>query len=396
MRTGTLGLSVAARTVRAVLTTPDRIEWAGVMSWATPADLTDAIARLAGDAGRIVRRTCVVLDRDVIQTRTVAPAPPIAPAAVRRYVALEASRLFRKNGTPLVTDGVIVPVDGTLHVLWSAAVAQPVVEAILDGCRQAGISVDALGPAADLLPLAMAARATGELIFPNGGTAEVVTAGAGGTWRSRLIAASPDVPCALAPALMSLGGEAVHFAGAYAATLARPRLSLLPPDARDARERAIWRQVALIMALAALSWLLAFSIYAVRLHSSGVRAQVMLEAHAAQLDSALALRRELGAGRQSLAEFGRATAARSRHLQLLAAITNALGDSAYLVALRIGPDAVVRLAGYAPSALRVVASLERVPALRDVRLEGPVTREAVGGVGGDLDRFAIVAALERP
>ncbi len=93
-----------------------------------------------------------------------------------------------------------------------------------------------------------------------------------------------------------------------------------------------------------------------------------------------------------MASITRADEARSRHLALLAAITQALGDSTYVAAFQVMPDGVVRLAGYAPVAARVVAQLDRIVVLRDVRLEGPVTRER-GADGRERDRFAIVARV---
>jgi hypothetical protein len=87
-----------------------------------------------------------------------------------------------------------------------------------------------------------------------------------------------------------------------------------------------------------------------------------------------------------------ARATRSRRLALIGALTGALGDSVFLVALRVGPDRIVRLVGYAPSAARALADLERVRQLRDAKLEGLVTRESIEG-RKPLDRFAIVAQL---
>src|SRR6266487_3954980 len=105
-----LGISVSSSHVRAVLWWRDAIRWAGVAPYESPDDLADAIARLAGESGMPVRRARVVLERDVVQLRSIVPAPPLKPAPLRRYVALEAPRLFRKNGAPLVTDGVNVTV----------------------------------------------------------------------------------------------------------------------------------------------------------------------------------------------------------------------------------------------------------------------------------------------
>lgn len=391
--TGRLGISVATRTVRAVLVSGGsggRIAWAGSAAWEDSADLTEAIARLAAESGRVVRRTRVVLERDLVQLRTLLPAPPLGAAAARRYVALEAARLFRQNGAPLITDATVVAVDASRRALWAAAAPEPLLRAILAGCAEAGLVVDAIGPAAEVMPYAAQSPPVGgELTFANGGATELVTVGAGGTWRSRLVPGSRDSEAPWHAALTELNGEASHFAPAFGAAIASPRMQLLPVDTRAALDRVSRRRLLRLGAVAAALWIAAGLIYGTRLTVAGEGARRELEAHAPAVDTALAERRELGAARRTLADFAAAEGARSRHLALLAQITGALADSSFLLALQAGPDGRVRIVGYAPSAARVVASLER-SGLDSVRTEGPVTREQAPG-GGERERFAIVA-----
>ena len=146
-----------------------------------------------------------------------------------------------------------------------------------------------------------------------------------------------------------------------------------------------------LVALGAALWLLAGGTYVGRLVSTRRAATRSLGAVAVTVDSALAMRRELGLAGTTLKVAREAEQRRSRHVALLAALTQALGDSTYLGALQVTPDGVVRLAGYAPVAARAAAALERATVLREVRLEGPVTREPTTG---NRDRFAIVARLE--
>src|SRR5207247_1808549 len=99
--------------------------------------------------GQLPRATIEVVvvplpERVVLQRRRVTPAPPLKGKAVPGWVALEAERLFRKNGSPLVTDGVIVPLGKDAAALWAAAAPEPVVRAVLDGCAQAGLTVASL------------------------------------------------------------------------------------------------------------------------------------------------------------------------------------------------------------------------------------------------------------
>ena len=392
-RRGILGLSIGASHVRAVLLDRDAIQWAGEAGYSDLAELADAVGRLAGESGRPVRRVRVVLERDIVQLRSISAAPPLSPTAARRYVALEAPRLFRKNGAPLVTDARLVPVDATRRALFAAAVPEPLVRAILEGCAQAGLEVESVGPAAEVLPYALAAPLAGpEAPFSNGGKCEVLSLGPAGPWRSRFVTETDREAPPWVLALAALEPNASQFASAYAAAVATPRLELLPPDTR-----ATWmrhgRQRMMRLAMVGLAcWALAGAISIGRLFSTLHSSTRFLDAVAPSLDSALATRRELGAGLATLETMATARATRSRRLALIGALTGALGDSVFLVALRVGPDGTVRLAGYAPSAARAFADLERVRQLREAKLEGPVTREAVEG-RKPLDRFAIVAQL---
>ena len=395
-----LGLSVGARAVHAVLLAHDTIAWAGRASYATLPELAEVVARLAGESGCPVRRARVVLERDVVQLRTITPAPPLKPRALRQYVALEAPRLFRKNGAPLATDGISVPMESGTAALWAAAAPEPLLSAILKGTGQAGLAVEGLGPAADVLPRALAGPVPmGDLAFPDHDTTELLTVGPRGSWHSRLMA-SPLTPLPSGEgnerwvaALAALGTDASRFAAAYAGAVALPRLELWPAAARAVRVRDARRQL-LRLAVAGLAcWTLAGALYVGRLLSTLHSSTQYLDAVTPSLDSALAARRELDAGRATLATMANAEFTRSRHLALLAAVTASLGDSAYLAAYQVGADGAVRLAGYAASAPQVLARLSRLLELRDPQFEGPVTREVTAG-NRALDRFAIVATRE--
>lgn len=393
-RAPVLGIAIGAAQVRALLWWRKAIQWAGAAPYADPPSLRESIARLAGEACAPVRRARVVLERDVVQLRSIVPAPPLKASALRRYVALESPRLFRHNGAPLVTDGVRIDLTKDSAALWAGAAAEPLVQAVLAGCAQAGLALEGLGPAADVLPRATS-QARGALMFPNGGTAEVLDVGPSGTWQSRLIRGmGSGESAALAQPLAALGEEAHHFAAAYAAAIAAPRLSFVPAETRAAEERRGRRRLVQLLGIGAALWFAAAGIYMSRLAWVRHTASRSLGAAAETVDSALAVRRDLALARATLATVSRADDARSRHLELLAAVTRALGDSTYLAALQVTPEGIVRLAGYAPVAARAVAQLETVAVLKDVRLEGPVTREQ-GAAGAARDRFAVVARLEK-
>ena len=386
-----LGLCVSSAWVRAVLVEGGTVEWAGKAEYAGAEDLAEVLAHLAGEAGAPVRRARIVFERDVVQLRTVTPVPPLKAEALRRYVALEAPRIFRKNGVPLVTDGLVVDSGHGTSVLWAGAVTQPLVEAAFKGCEQAGLVVEAVGPAADVLPHSLAMPpALGDVTFPNGATTEVVSVGVAGTWRSRYCSGSEPRDIEWSPALARLGADAGPLAPAYAVTVALPRLDLSPPSVGATRRRTARCRRIRLAALGVGLWLIAGGLYALRLAVAARTVRLELGASAAAVDSALSLRRDLDAATATLGTIATAQRMRSREVALLAVLTTALGDSTYLVALQTAADGSVRLVGYAPAATRVLADLDRAPVLRAARLEGPVTREAPPG-RSEMDHFSIVA-----
>lgn len=389
-----LGLSVSASTIRAVLVERGAIRWAGQAPYASDEDVAEVIARLAGESGKPVRRARVALERDTVQLRTISPLPPLKPGAHRRYVALEAPRLFRKNGAPLVTDGIGVAAESNTHVLWAAAAPEPLLRRILEGAAQAGIRVEALAPAADVLPAALAARPSGELVLPNGETSEVLSVSAAGTWRSRVRrGARSDEPLVWASALTELGAEAPVLAAAYAVTIQRPRLELWPPETQARRASEVRRHLLRIMLAGVACWLLAVGIYVGRIFAMLHASTAYVKSVSTGVDSALSVRRDLEAGRATLATMARAEQGRSRQVAVVVAVTAALGDSAYLTTFQALPDGTVHMSGYASSAPLVLAVLEHIPGLSNPQFEAPVTRETTND-HRQLDRFAAMAKLE--
>ena len=402
-----LGLGVSRDAVHAVQVRGGRIVWAGRASFERLTELAEIIARLAGECTPAVGRVVVALGRDLAQVRTVLPAPPLRGARLRRYVALDAPRLFRMNGTPLVCDATrVIGPDGQ-YALWAAAVEPPLLEAILDGCGQAGLAVESIGPAADVLPSALRPDlASSALRMTNGGGMEVVDLVAGAVWRSRWRRAptgSPPPPGEgeaaehdWAEPLAHLGPDAAAFAPAYGAAVGRMRLDLIPPQARAARARRARHNALRLLAVGAGLWIAAGVAYSVRLTRAAGAVERELAALGPELDGALRVRRDLMTARGALDALDAAERSRSRHLDLLAQVTGALPDSTVLVALSVGPDGTVRVAGHSPQAARALAAIDRVRWLRNARLEGAVIRESVVGVPGrEWDRFAIAARLVR-
>lgn len=389
-----LGLSVSASTVRAVLVERGTIRWAGQASYATDEDVAEVIARLAGESGKPVGRARVALERDCVQLRTIAPVPPLKRGALQRYVALEAPRLFRKNRAPLVTDAIEVAAEPNTQVLWAAAAPEPLLRSILEGAGQAGIRVEALGPAADVLPDALARTASGDVVLASGQMSEVLSVSQEGTWRSRVRPGARSIePVVWAHALNQLGPESSAFAAAYAVTMRCPRLELWPEAAKTRRARDVRRRLMRVALVGIAGWLLAAGIYVGRLVALLQASTAYVTSVSSEVDSALAARRDLEAGRATLATMAGAEQHRSRQVAVLAAVTAALGDSAFLTSFQGLPDGTVRVSGYASSAPQVLAALERIPGLAHPRFEGPVTQEATND-HRQFDRFAAVAKLE--
>ena len=392
-----MGISVGAHVVRAVLLQAGRIVWAGQAAHESGDDLAEVIARLASEGNGIARPRVarVVLERQMVQLRTFAPAPRLRLAAARQWVALEAPRLFRKNGAPLATDVMHVKLVPRSVALWAAAAPEPLLETILAGCAGAGLSVREVGVSADVVSGAVL-RPVPSLEIVNGTTSESVEMSNTGAWRSRLRrrapAGSSDVGW-ITP-LAVLGEEASHFAAAFGAAVKEPRLALVPYRVRRERDRDARRRILRLGLLTLAVWMLAAAVHVLRLSLTLRSSLTFVEAARGSVDSLVHARRDLTAARTALATVQAAELSRSNHSALLATLVMELPDSAFLLSWQVAPEGTVRLVGYAPMAVRVVAALHQVRALHEPRIEGSVTQEVVRGIG-QLDRFEIVARLAK-
>lgn len=399
--TVTMSVSVAQGALKVMLVRRNRVRWAARAPYGDVSDLVALMGRLAAEAPERPRRVRIVLEGRTVQTRAITPAPPLRRRAVRRYVALEAARLFRRNGVPLVCDATLITRRDGARVLWAAAASEPLIEALLAGCAEAGLAVHAIGPAADVLPHALARPARdGEVLVDGDAAIEWLALDRSRVWRRRLLPRAPHqdgtAPPAWAASLAALDAEAAAFAAAYAAARRAPVLTLLPHGTRAARARHLRRRVVQVAALGATLWVAAGVVHVARLAAASHGARHELAVVGPAVDSVLALRRDLVRLRSALMTLARPDRERSRMLPLLADLTGALSDSTFLVTLAVEPSGVVRLAGYTPRAAQALAELGRVRALDDVRLEGVPSRErvTVDGVVREWDRFAAVARLE--
>jgi hypothetical protein len=129
---------VGASVIHAAVKGHDCPDWTAECAWESETELMDSIARLVAELPRPCRRVTVSLERPLVQLRTIRNLPPVRAGVIPRLVAAQDRRFFRRNGRPLIADAVWVTDNGT-RVARAAAVEQPVVEAIADGARAAGL-----------------------------------------------------------------------------------------------------------------------------------------------------------------------------------------------------------------------------------------------------------------
>ncbi len=327
----TLGVVVSATKVTAVAVARAKPFWVAEAPYSSTSDLAEVLAQLASERPRRIHRAVVVLEGRTARTRTIEGLPKLRQADLVAHVRLNSRRYFVHNGDGLITDARPVP-GGALV----AAAPLPLVEAIASGLAAAGLSCEAIVPSGEL-------------------------------------------------------GSTTGLEAAVAATRRAQGGLRLVPDAMRAetdrsRNRLLrrWAIAAMVSVFAA-----AVSRFA-SIQRTENAARRELAALGPSVDAALSVRRDLTAVTAALATVGAAPA--GRYARLLADIARALPDSAFLATASFEPGAG-RLTGYAPSATATVARLERLPRIRIARLDGPLTREVVGG--RERERFNIVLTLAR-
>jgi Tfp pilus assembly protein PilN len=160
-RAPTLHLRVGRTSVRAEAMRDGIQVWAGEAGYADLAALTDAIARLAAEAPPRCRRLVATVEHPPVQLRTLSDIPPVKRLHLAALVAQQAGRFFRTNGHPLVTDAAWLE-QGETRVARAAAVEEPLVEAIAEGARAAGLWLVAIAPADALTGLSLLPRSERE------------------------------------------------------------------------------------------------------------------------------------------------------------------------------------------------------------------------------------------
>jgi hypothetical protein len=143
MSSQALHLRVGRSILRAETVHAGKVTWAVEATYGDAGEVSDAVARLAAEAPRACRRLSVQLEHPPAQLRTLRDLPPVKPRHLVALVAQQASRFFRKNGRPLVTDAVWVG-KGARRIARAAAVEEPLVGAIAVGAREAGLWLETI------------------------------------------------------------------------------------------------------------------------------------------------------------------------------------------------------------------------------------------------------------
>jgi len=367
------------------------VTWAARREFVSHEDLADGIVGLVAECPRCPPSVHVTIEREIVQLRTLVPAPPVPAGRAGAFAVLESSRLFRGCTRRLITDAAILRVPGVGCVLYVGAAEEALCEAIVHGCEAAGLRVCSLGPASDVLSRASAIGATGSSTFKAGGAVEKIEHHRYRVWRSRLLPAQNEPLTPLTPAFAALGAD---FAAAAASTREVPTLSMLPPTSRVAKEKAARRRTLLVGAAGLALWIAAGVLFSSRLRMAAAGAERDLAVLRPQVQRLVRIRDDLAAATAAVASIREAGHRRSRHLVLLGTLAS-LPDSMVVFAVHSWTDSIVRIGTLAPSAAGAIAAFERMPAFRGPRLEGVIVRQAVhiNGKSRDWDRFTIRASM---
>lgn len=139
-----------------------------------------------------------------------------------------------------------------------------------------------------------------------------------------------------------------------------PAVSLLPGDERRRRDRGEWKRTALVAALAVVVWLIALGAVAgqrlLQLRATSAELSELRDSRDALLAARLAM--------DSASAMVSATTNAERHrqsvVQLMAQVTGALPDSAYLEEITLSADGSGTISGRARQPAAVLQRLQRV------------------------------------
>jgi hypothetical protein len=331
-----LGIAVLADRVSVVALRGQTTVWAAEAPYEDAADLERSLAALAAERPRRANVATVGLSADVARVKVLEGLPRLSHPQLAAHVRLHSRRYFLQNGIPLVTDARPLDAKRDPGRALAAAAHTPLIEAIARGLDAAGLACNAIAPLS--------------LMGPSDADDSLSLA--------RTAARAKSTPLALLP-------DATRASRIAAAN----------------RSLTTWALVAIAsVVLAIASWFL------VQARDERAATRELARIRPA-VETAIAVRSDLDATTDALALLARVSAGRAHRAKQLADLARALPDSAFLVSVRFEPDGRGSLAGYAPSAAQVLARLERSGAALHPALDGPVTRETLGG--RERERFAV-------
>lgn len=395
MRT-VLGLAIARDRIRAVLLKSCTVAWAAEAEVESRERLAEAVVRLlaAAPRGRLRRPPVVAaIGPAAAQVRMISGLPPLTDVRLlSRMIREGSSRFFLKNGVPLVTGGVWLIERGRV---WAAAYDEPVVDAVLAGCRGARFRVHGVVPTAAVLGAALEGD---RLRWADGSVhAEVELA------NGELVAVrrKPNPLAEDAEAyrprgpLAKLGEAAWRYADAYGAAACGAQVPLALRPGRRAADPPVPPRWRLGLAAAAASTAAVAAVVGPGLLAE--RSARVAEARLAELaearNLAVVAESELARFTAVLQEVAAFDTGRRSMTLLLAGITRALPEGNALVAFRVD-SAGGSVIGVGPRATGIVAALETVEGIASPQIIGPVTRERVGD--RELERVTVRFHLTEP
>jgi hypothetical protein len=169
-------------------------------------------------------------------------------------------------------------------------------------------------------------------------------------------------------------------------------LSLLPLEERQRRHRENRLSLRRLGTTAVVLWLLAGTATALSTNWQRRAVDRVLVGLAEPVAALATIQREIAAGSAMIAALESDAARRTAMIELLASVTGAVPDSAFLTSLTVDSAGRGFLGGYARRSSEVVARLERSAAVTAPRLEVQPGREVIGGI--EWERFSIAFGSE--
>jgi hypothetical protein len=207
---------------------------------------------------------------------------------------------------------------------------------------------------------------------------------------------SPVHAAAVEEPIVAAIGAGVRAAGFRLAAIAPSshpgRLSLEMPEERVRRQREARLSLRRLAFAVALLWLLAVCATVFNVLRQRRAIDRELADLAKPVAALAAVKREMAIAKSMIVAINRDARRQHGTLGLIASITAALPDSAFLTSLTIEDGDRGFLGGYSRRASEVLARLESAGVLATPRLDGQLGREIIGGV--EWERFSITFGKE--